>query len=454
MARLDEFSVRQSAENDAVSVIRGAQSRCSAYWRLGESGFAREVRDLPGVALRRDALALYMAQMSDGPVEQTIFARTLFEGVRKAPAGHRVTIRADEGDLIVAPLLPASPVEAGLGVEALVGRLKEALLDTARDLVADRQDVWVEASGGIDSTLMGALARRVMPAGSRLHAVSLLYPYYEFRRERQFIDRAVRWLGARHICLDGSTCLSFSDLNTSVALSEPSLVLAGLAQHCAVFNAVDRCGSLLLNGNGGDYLFALCPERKLRFRTEPRRFEWMSEEFHANVLANFNPFRDHYRNHSANNEAAFLGGSEIDDRWIEREIAPTYGVDRTHLFLDPQILPLIRALWQSQDRAPSGKWIISQYFADLVPPEIVSRPGKVAYNGLYCRAYRAASGRLFALIRSHAGHLESVGIRPNLLYAHLDRLSNGELDGDLEVSVVITYLIWLRGWACAGRSLE
>ncbi len=450
--RLDSFAVDQNGSGGAVRIERGGQAAKAAYWpQRANPQVVPAISELADLRLRPDALAFYMATMAQGPVEQRVVSETLFENVRKAPAGLN-TIVETSGEAKLFPRAPA-PLEPGLSEETMARRLKEALLDTARDVLAGRSTVWLEASGGIDSTLMGALARRVLPAGSRMNTLSILYPYYEFRRERRFIDIAVAALSGTPTFLDGARCLSFSDLDAGGALSEPSLVMAGLAQHRAMFAAVNEPDALLLTGNGGDNLFALGPDRQPRFTSKLAQHDWMSNAFATALAAHFERLRDHYAKHAWANDEAFQSGSDLDDRWTEREITSRLGIHRTHLFLTPDILSLISGLWRQRPTPAQGKWILVRYFEDLIPSEILHRTGKVAYNGLYVRAYRAASRNLVAMVNRHRDHLDSMGVSANGLALHIDRLRDGKLEGDLEVSTVVTYLMWLEGWARSGRPL-
>ena len=455
MTRLDVYALQTDPGTGDVEIIRGGQAAKGAFWSSddGRVQLATRIADLPQAKLRPDALAFYMAQMAQGAVEQRISTDTLFKGVSKAPAAGRTVISRPGGGFSVTPFAPAAEIEPGLSEEVLAQRLKEALLDTARALVSEHESIAVEASGGVDSTLMAALARRVLPANTPIRAISLLYPFYEFRRERQFIDIAVATYDGEHVCFDGSACLSFADLELDQPLSEPSLVLAGLAQHRVILSAVARPGALLLNGNGGDSLFALGPLRQLRYKVEARRLDWMSAAFHASFSGHLGVFRNYFEQTPEHDHAAFLSGGDLDDRWIEREIAPAYGVTRSHLFLHSDILPLVSALWTREPEPPTGKWILARHFGDLVPEAILHRPGKVAYDGLYARAFRAARPALEGIVTAHGDHLAAVGIDVGRLLTHVDRVAKGSTEGDLELAAVLTYLIWLQGWQRAGRGL-
>lgn len=452
MDRLDRFRIFKSDNSRITHVVRGAQAALSAYWKVerGAHELTTSVQSFGELKLRSDALAFYMAVMAQGPVEQRIVSETLFESVSKTPAAHTTSFGFESESVITTPIPTYSRVEPGLSEPVLASRLKEALLETALEITREHDNIWLEASGGIDSTLMGGLAKRVKPKGRAINAVTLVYPYYEFRRESRFADIAVASLGANHVRLDGASCLSFSDLALEHPTSEPSLVLAGLGQHRKVFGAVQGQAALLLNGNGGDSLFALGPERQLRYQTPPRQLDWMSPEFFAAFSAHLAKLRDHFSDGSG---SEFLTGGNLDDRWIEREILPSSDITRTHLFMDPAVPALVAALWERVERPEHGKWILKRHFSELIPQEILHRPGKVAYNGIYVRAYRAAIAKLTSMVESYSDHLRETGISPDALKNHMLQLGKGKLDGDLEVSVVITYLMWLEGWKCSGKPL-
>ena len=48
-------------------------------------------------------------------------------------------------------------------IDILAKYLKDVLIETARSVIRGDTDIWLEASGGIDSTLMGSIAKIVKP---------------------------------------------------------------------------------------------------------------------------------------------------------------------------------------------------------------------------------------------------------------------------------------------------
>jgi asparagine synthetase B (glutamine-hydrolysing) len=451
--RLDAFEANEGRTGE-IEVYRGAQSTRSYYWTQvgGEIVSAQRISDLPRPQLRSDAIAFYMSTMSQGAYEDRFTGQTVFRDVRKASAACITTIdRVTASSRQEAVFRPYAPY-VGYPASTLASWLRELLVDTARRLIGDDDEIWLETSGGIDSTLMGAIARLAVPRKLKIHSISLSYPYYEFRRERSFIDCAVRWLASRPVLLDGSACLSFSSDEVPLAFSEPSLIIAGLAQHLAVLGAVGGRDGLLLNGNGGDGLFALGPLRQPGFDRAPERCEWMDDSFFADYAGHRSALARHCLAPDSASEN-FLSGGYIDDRWTERELAPALNVRRNHLFLHEEIPPIVHALWSQLEEHPCGKWILLRHFQDLIPEQILRRPQKVAYNGLYCRAYRAARDKMHALIDRYADYLEAAGIVRHVLQRHVSRLADGNSGGDLEVSVVITFLLWLEGWRRHGMAL-
>lgn len=314
------------------------------------------------------------------------------------------------------------------------------MIETARSVIRGDTDIWLEASGGIDSTLMGSIAKIVKP-NITINTISLLYPYYEFRREKRFIDSAINFLGGNPLYLDGSKSLSFDSIGSSYLFSEPNLLMAGIAQQKMILESVSMKNGLLLNGNGGDRLFSLGPFFEQGVVLKEYKHKWMDDFFFERLQFSRNEIRKFNKFSSGEN---FISGVSIDDRWTEREFAPYFDVRRTHFFLDNEVTSIIHALWSVEKEAGDGKWILKKYLPELFPYDIISRPKKVAYNALYVRSYKKNLNKILALIDEFNEELRGYGVNPKLLSEHVVNISNGKLDGDLEVSSVITFLMWLK----------
>lgn len=147
-------------------------------WEGGELRFASEAKALiakPGV--RREALLEVLAAPCFSGVEQP-----LFDGIEYLPPGHRLTVSPD-----------------GVSIDRWGGfdltsfsdqdqssALREALTHTVERAVAADSPVGLFLSGGLDSTLLAALARRSSPP-----AFTIAFPEqerYDYTRSRIVIS--------------------------------------------------------------------------------------------------------------------------------------------------------------------------------------------------------------------------------------------------------------------------
>ncbi len=125
-------------------------------YRIGgpDLAFSSEVRSLPRSPIDLDALEAYLAFNS----VPTPF--TIFEGTRKIPAGHVLTwdMEGHRLDRFARPV----PVQRGAlrrdDDEALAEELRERLRDSVRAHLVSDVPVGVLLSGGIDSSVLTALA--------------------------------------------------------------------------------------------------------------------------------------------------------------------------------------------------------------------------------------------------------------------------------------------------------
>jgi asparagine synthase (glutamine-hydrolysing) len=128
----------------------------------------------------------------------TVTPRSAFEGIQELPPAHWMRVSADRTETVCYWKMPfgESPAqETELSVDACTEELRELLTDAVR--LRLRADVPVAAylSGGLDSSVIAALAREQTPAN--LHTFSIAFTDSEFD-ERDFQERMAAHLGTRH----------------------------------------------------------------------------------------------------------------------------------------------------------------------------------------------------------------------------------------------------------------
>src|SRR5262245_20935072 len=185
----------------------------------------------------------------------TLPDRTAFEGVRELPPGHFL-IRGPDGrtrerawwDPVFEPRDP--------------GRTDDELAEELRHLLGEatrlrlRADVPVGAylSGGIDSSFVVALARRVL--GDEVTAFGVGFTDERFD-ERRFQELAARAVGARLTTITVDAQDIAEDLPRVVELSEKPTLRTAAAPLLRLSSAVRDGGlKVVLTGEGADEIFA------------------------------------------------------------------------------------------------------------------------------------------------------------------------------------------------------
>ncbi len=226
----------------------------------GALRFASELKGLladPAFPRRIDRAALdcYLA-MSYVPGE-----RCMLQGVNKLPPGHALVFELASGRLRLWRYwqLPEPGTAAAQGVADEAGLLDEleVLLEDAvrRQLVAD-VPVGVLLSGGVDSSLITAMAVRAAP---RVKTFTIRFPGYGEYDETEHARLIARHFGTEHVELaaaDSNVELlpllarEFDEPMVDSSMIPTYLVSRLVREHCTV----------ALGGDGGDELFAGYPQ--------------------------------------------------------------------------------------------------------------------------------------------------------------------------------------------------
>jgi asparagine synthase (glutamine-hydrolysing) len=223
---------------------------------LGKFAFASELKALmvdPGFP-RRVGRAALEAYLTYGYVPG---GGCIFEGTHKLPQGHCLTYELDPERLRVWAywkLPPPSPHPKGT-TEELVGELEELLLDSVRlRLIAD-VPVGVMLSGGIDSSLVTAMAARASSAPVKTFTIS--FPGHR-EDEAPFARTVARHFGTEHVELAAEPATV--DLLPLLArqFDEP-MADSSMVPTYLVSRLIRQHAKVALGGDGGDELFAGYP---------------------------------------------------------------------------------------------------------------------------------------------------------------------------------------------------
>jgi asparagine synthase (glutamine-hydrolysing) len=185
--------------------------------------------------------------------------RCLVEGVRKLPAGHALTFDVRSGALERWRYwhLPGAFTGApNVADEELVDELDRLLQDSVRLRMIADVPVGVMLSGGVDSSLVTAMAARVSSRPVKTFTIS--FPGYGSFDEAPYAKLVARHFGTDHVELAGEPATV--DLLPELArqYDEP-IADSSMVPTYLVSKLIRREATVALGGDGGDELFGGYP---------------------------------------------------------------------------------------------------------------------------------------------------------------------------------------------------
>jgi asparagine synthase (glutamine-hydrolysing) len=231
----------RAGEKPLFYSTRGAQLRFASELKglLADPAFSREVNP--------EALDCYLA-MGYVPGEACIL-----QGVHKLPPAHALTFDVASGKTNIWRYwhLPAPPNVDGSDEELLVEELETLLADSVRrQLVAD-VPVGVLLSGGVDSSLVTAMAAR---ASSRVKTFTVGLEGYEKYDEAHFARLVANHFGTEHIELQAGNT-SPDILNLLARQYDEPLIDSSMVPTFLVSQLVRQHCTVALGGDGADEMF-------------------------------------------------------------------------------------------------------------------------------------------------------------------------------------------------------
>jgi asparagine synthase (glutamine-hydrolysing) len=223
---------------------------------LADPAFPRE--------LDRDALEFYLAY---GYVPGH---RCILKGVSKLPPGHLATFRLEDGALEVRPYwrLPAPALDPRADPRELVEELDALLLDSVREQLVADVPVAVLLSGGLDSSLVTAMAARSSDRPVRTFTAS--FPGQGVFDESDHARRVARHFGTEHTQLpvepDSLELMPLLARQYDEPIADSSMIPTYL-----LARMVRRQATVALGGDGGDELFGGYDHYRLILRQEQLR---------------------------------------------------------------------------------------------------------------------------------------------------------------------------------------
>jgi asparagine synthase (glutamine-hydrolysing) len=279
--------------------------------------FASEIKALlahPGVSRRIDVAALDQTFTFWSPLAP----RTMFADIQSLPPAHVLTVQGSSKAVRRYWQLDYAAVAGDRRDDDYVGRTRELLADATR--IQLRADVPVAAylSGGLDSTIVAALARRI--AGRRLQTFSLTFDDAELD-ERAHQQAVAEFLDVHHTPIHCTTADVGRVFPEVIRHVETPLLRTGPAPLYLLSKHVREAGfTVALTGEGADELFGgydLFKELKIRqFCAVDPHSRWRSRLF-----ARLYPYLPRVQNSSDAWRVAFFDASspaESDLLWSHR----------------------------------------------------------------------------------------------------------------------------------------
>jgi asparagine synthase (glutamine-hydrolysing) len=226
------------------------------YRTSGTVVFATELRDLLGLLLARPAPdeVGFTTWLAEGTCPTD---RTLYHGVSRLRAGELVALTARSAQTRRYWRPRPQPTMTGTRaelVEGLRARLQSAI---AKRLSARSSAVIL--SGGLDSSVVSAVAAAATPPGGQLRTYSATFPgedYDESEKIRQVNERIGIAPGAIEIAPQGTLWLA---LRYTRSWQLPLIAAGSLIDIAATQAAAQDGAEVVLDGQTGDELFGLSP---------------------------------------------------------------------------------------------------------------------------------------------------------------------------------------------------
>jgi hypothetical protein len=296
----------------------------------------------------------------------------------------------------------------------------------------------LEVSGGFDSTLSATTLQK----RQKMEGISSVYPYYEFRSEIITQERVAEALSISRTILDGAALFPYAPSDEPVQWDEPSVYVTGIrhAEQVARF-AAQRGVQRIYTGHGGDQCFAtdLTVAEGLVDNPPGRgpfsRAAWQVVSS-AMVATRKSPWM-------ARGIGTFVYDAR-QDVWVKAR----YGGTLRTPFSDLQIFRS-GLLWSKYSVAHGvrpDKSILVDALGDYLPSAILERKGKVAYDGVWMRAYERHADHISDCFDRSADALEHLGISAAWLIRRARALGRWRPVSDREVLALYAIAFWLLAW--------
>jgi asparagine synthetase B (glutamine-hydrolysing) len=421
----------------AVSVARGAACTFPLYYTKenGRLRFSTSLPVLQGAPLSRSGLLTAAAGAClHSSYEVNALTETPVAGWRRLRRG---AVTRFDGPALSGEEYMRPKCTADVPTRESVCREVRSAFDAYSASQKRTRSSVVEASGGFDSTLAAAI-----PCRRGMRGVSVMFPYYEFRFERAVQQATAEYLGIPRDELDGTRLFPYSPASVPVRFDEPSVFVTGIRHAEEVARYAARCGAeRIYTGHGGDQCFAT----DLLEREPLVSNSLESGPFSSKAWSVVRRAMDIMRgSDSLDRSLGTLVYDARPDVWIRETFGPAHRTPFSDLRVFRSALAWSR--WCKEHQTRPDKSILAEAAGDLLPQAVVARRGKVAYDGVWMRAYYRNASRIAALFEEVSGVLAHIGVSPQWLQQRALELGEWRDRSDREVLAFYGIAFWLSAW--------
>ncbi|HTM31102.1 MAG TPA: asparagine synthase (glutamine-hydrolyzing) [Vicinamibacterales bacterium] len=435
---------------------------------------------------RRDALAEYLVY------RQVAGDQALFAGVRSLPPGCTMTLQAGEARVrrYWSPLPDGIP--ADLSYEAAVTRLSELLDDAVRLRLISDVPVGTFCSGGVDSSLVTAIAARRKGEGVNTYSVGFDEPDFD---ESAYAEQVAAHCRTRHHRLTVGNVEFDELLPRMIWHNDEPLDFANSVQIFALSRLSKQEVTVVLTGEGSDELFAGYPRYRIpdlsrSYRLVPRpvrraltavgdhRFakldryastgaedallynaSYLRPELVAELAPSLPPASLASRRASLEATASLpldtIGRVSLLDQQTfligilhrQDKMSMAASIESRVPFMDYRVVEFANRLpSRFKVRRGSGKAVVKDVARTLLPPEIVDRR-KSGFGVPLARWFRSNEGlgaRLNSLADSAAADVFDGGVLQRLVREH----RSGAADHSELLWTALNVALWRDAFSC------
>lgn len=435
-ARLELTDAVLIVRDDEVVVLRGGACTFPLFWHAsaGELHLTTRLPVAAGGPFSRAGLVAGVAVAAlHSSYEPNAFIETPLAGWFRLRRGAvtrlhmcRLPVEQPIGSSVIRQP-PARDV-----IEAQVLRAFEAYGHSQRAV----QRSVLEVSGGFDSTLAAA----VLMDRRGMRGVSVAFPYYEFRFEADIQAATAAALGIERVEFDGTELFPYAPPQRPAAFEEPSVFITAIrhSEQVAEF-AAEQGADRIYMGHGGDQCFATnLLQQEMLVSNPPGRGPFSRAAWRVVSTAIEAIRRSRWRDRA-------LGTFVYDARqdvWVKE----TFGVTIRTPFSDLAVFRAAQSWsrWCVERGTRPDKSILSDALPGRLPQAIVERRGKVAYDGVWVRAYRRHGDHIAEVFERSAAVFDALGISTRWLIRRTRQLQSWQQVSDREVLALYALAVWLQ----------